>query len=199
MPGLYTVAEATDIKAAEERMVSELRQRAKKQIEGVNSDSEVHIRDILPDEDLESGSDNGWNGTDRDWEQSGLTALSLNEVYTLDSTAKMEGKVLGIFAISSIASDILTNELVLEDGTGSTFERLQFEEARTISQGEYALMRNPVIFNEGKDGVIYLYPDGAGDEQIVLHGAIAEQAGRTIGTRSQNESAPTGVARQPGR
>lgn len=197
MPGLYTVTEPTDIKAAEERLVSELRQRAKRQIEGISGDTQVHIRDILPDEDLESGADNGWNGTDRDWAQDGLTALTQNEVYTIDPNEKMEGKIIGFFAISSIATEILTNEVILEDGTGSTFERLQFEEARTLSQGEYALMRNPVIINAGKEALIHLYPDSAGDEQIVLHGAIAEKAGRTIGTRSEVENAPTGTARQP--
>lgn len=199
MPGLYTVAELSDIKAAENRLVSELRQRAKRQIEGVNSDGDVHVRDILPDEDLESGADNGWNGTDRDWAQDGLTALTLNEIYTLDSRAKMENKIMGIFAVSSIASDIITNEIVMEDGTGSTFERLQFEEAQTISSGEYALLRNPIIFNEGKDGVLYAYPSVAGSEQLVFHGAIAEKTGTTLGTRSEQEGAgnATGVHRGP--
>lgn len=203
MPGLLTVAEDSDLKAAEQRLVSELRSRAKRQIEGVNSDGDVHVRDILPDQDLQSGGGNGWNGSDRDWVQSSLSATTLNEAYTLDSTDRAENKVIGFFAISSIASDIITNEVELEDGTGSTFERLQFEEAQTFSNGEYALLRNPVIFNEGKDGKIYIYPESAGTEQLVLHGAVAEKAGTTLGIRSQQEGSPpgrgnpTGTARRP--
>lgn len=202
MPGLVTTADVSDLQQAEERLVSELRQRAKQQIEGVSTDGDVHVRDILPPEDLDqddTNNTNGWNGTDREWVQSGLTADQLEQVYEIDSANNAEGKIVGIFAVSTTATNPITNEIVFEDGTGARFERLMFQEAQTITEGEYALMRNPIIFNQGKDAVIFQETDTDGTAQVVYHGAVAEQAGTTLGTRSQTENAPSGVARQPQR
>lgn len=199
MPGLLTEATVEDIKQAEERLVNELRRRAKRDLSGVSSDEDVHIRDVLPNVDLQSGDDNGWNGTDREWVQSGLSAGSLEEVYTIDASDRMEGKVFGVFAISFASADPLTTEIVFEDGTGSRFERLMVQEAQTMTEGFYALLRNPIIFNEGKDAVVYQWPNSAGQDRVIYHGAIAEKAGTELGTRSQGEQAATGTARQPGR
>lgn len=199
MPGLLTESDIDDVQAAEERLVEELQSRAVDQLKGVNSTSAVHVRDILPSEDLDvddSENDNGWNGTDREWVQAGLTADQLNQVYELDATGKAEDKVIGIFAISSVAADPITNEIVIEDGTGSKFERLMVQENYTDSEGAYALLRNPIIFNEGKDAVLYQYPDQSGDDKLIYHGAVAEKAGTTLGTRSQTEDAASGTARR---
>lgn len=198
MPGLLTEARKQDIQQAEERMVQELQSRAQRQLKGVNSPNDVHVRDILPNEDLDAddaNNDNGWTDTNREWLQSGLTADQLNQVYELDATDRAEDKVIGIFAISSIAADPITSEIVIEDGTGSRFERLMFQEAETFAEGDLALMRNPVIFNEGKDAVIYQWPYQDGDEKLIYHGAVAEKAGTTLGTRSQQENAAKGTAR----
>ena len=65
MPGLYTTADDEDVKDAEDRVVDELQSRAINQISGINSPNDMHIRDILPDADLESGADNGWSGSTR--------------------------------------------------------------------------------------------------------------------------------------
>lgn len=200
MPGLLTTAEPSDLMDAEERLVRELRRRAKQQIEGVNSDGDVHVRDILPDEDLDQDDANNvntWNGTNREWVQSGLTADQLNQVYEIDSDNNADKKLIGIFAVSSVATDVITNEIVFEDGTGSRFERLQFQEAQTVNEGEYALMRNPIIFNEGKDATIFQWAEQDGTDRLIYHGAVAEKAGTTLGTRSQTENSPTGVSRRP--
>lgn len=198
MPGLLTEARKQDLQQAEEQLVSELESRAQRQLKGVNGPDDVHVRDILPNEDLDAddaNNDNGWNEDTREWIQSGLTADQLNQVYELDSTDRAEDKVVGIFAVSSIAADPITSEIVIEDGTGSRFERLMFQEAETFADGDIALFRNPIVFNEGKDAVVYQYPYQDGDEKLVYHGAVAEKAGTTLGTRSQSESAPTGTAR----
>lgn len=200
MPGLVTTADRDDFQQREEQLIEELYRRAQQQISGVNSRDSVHVRDILPNEDLDAddaNNDNGWTDTNREWLQSGLTADQLNQVYEVDSNGRAEGKVIGIFAISSVATDVLTTEIVFEDGTGSRFERLMFEEAQTFSEGEYALMRNPIIFNEGKDGIIHLWPNSGGDEELIFHGAVAEKAGKTLGTRSQTEPAASGTSRRP--
>lgn len=198
MPGLMTTADKDDIQQAERRTVQELRQRASRQISGVDSPNDAHVRDILPNEDLDvddADNDNGWNGSNREWLQAGMTADQLNQVYEIDSSGQAEDKVFGIFAVSSIAADVITSEIVFEDGTGSRFERLMFDEAQTLSEGEYALFRNPIIFNEGKDGYVYQWAKNAGDERLVYHGAVAEKPGTTLGVRAQTENAASNTVR----
>lgn len=200
MPGLLTEADRTDIIQAEEDLVAEVQNRAKAQIEGVNTNADVHVRDILPSEDLDNdqGSNvNTWTNTNREWIQSGLSADTLNQVYEIDASNRADEKVIGIFALSSTAADPITTEIDFEDGTGSRFERLMFQENQTFTEGDLALLRNPIVFNEGKDAIIYQWTNDSGSDQVIYHGAVAEKAGTTLGTRSQNESAPTGVARRP--
>lgn len=199
MPGVLTEADKNDLKAAEDSMVSELQKRAQQQISGVNAPGDVHIRDILPNEDFDAddgSNNNGWS-SNREWLQSTLSADTLNQVYEIDSTNRAEEKIIGIFAISTVSADPITTEIVFEDGTGGRFERLMFQEAMTFTEGDYALMRNPVIFNEGKDSVIFQWTNDSGADRLIYHGAVAEKAGKTLGTRSQQETAPQGTARQP--
>lgn len=201
MPGLLTEADKDDLREAEDDLVRELRQRAQQQLEGVNNPNEVHVRDILPNEDLDNDDTNNvntWTNTNREWVQSGLTADQLEQVYEIDASNRADNKVIGIYAISSAATSPITTEIVFEDGTGSRFERLMFQEAETFTEGDIALMRNPIVFNEGKDGIIHLWPNDSGTERLILHGLVAEKAGTTLGTRSQTDTgSATGVARRP--
>jgi len=200
MPGLFSEATPSDYKQQEQNVVSEVVRRAQEQISGVNTQSDVHVRDILPSEDLGSGADNGWGGDTRVWLQGGLSVDTLNETYTIESDGDMEGKVLAIYAIEAQQPDPATTEITFEDGTGSRFERLAFQESHATGNAQYvsALLRNPIIFNEGKDGKIAQWADAdVVDDELILHGVVAEKAGTTLGTRSQSESSAAGVARQP--
>lgn len=195
MPGLQAEATESDFRQREQQVAREVEQRVINQVSGANSSDDVHVRDLLPNEDLQSGSDNNWNGTNRVWLQGGGSADQLNEMYTINSDNKAEGKVIGIYAIQAQTGDPNTTEVQLEDGTGSIFERLMFQEAHNNQTEVSALMRNPVIYNEGKDGVIQQWLDNAADDELILHGVVGEKAGTTLGTRSQTESSPSGVAR----
>lgn len=198
MPGLTAEATAQEYKRAEEDLYQEMVNRAQRQISGVQGGKDVHVRDILPDEDLESGADNGWNGTDHVWLQSGLSADANNETYEIDPDAKADGKLIGFYAIEAQQADPNTTELTFEDGTGSQFERLMFQEAHGNGNATevVALMRNPIIIDEGMRAVIQQWADNAADDELIFHGLVVEKAGTTLGTRSQGESAPTGTARQ---
>lgn len=198
MPGLFAEATPSDYRDAEERLVREVAKRAQQQISGVNGEGDVHVRDVLPNEDFGSGGDNSWNGTNRVWLQGGLSVDTLNETYTIDSDGDAEGKIIAIYAVEAQSSDPNTTEIAFEDGTGSRFERLAFQEAHATGNAEHvaALLRNPIIFNEGKDGIISQWSDAdAVDDELIFHGVVAEKAGTTLGTRSQGESAPTNAAR----
>lgn len=195
MPGLQAEATESDFRQTEQKVAREVEQRVINQVSGANSSGDVHVRDLLPSEDLESGADNTWNGTNRVWSQAGGSADALNEMYTIDSDAKAEGKVIGFYAVQAQVADPNTTEIQFEDGTGSIFERLMFQEAHNNQDQVLALMRNPIIYNEGKDGVIKQWLDAAATDELILHGVVGEKAGTTLGTRSQTESTPMGTAR----
>jgi len=165
-------------------------------VAGVSSREDVHVRDILPDEDLQTGSDNGWNGSDRVWSQGGLSADTLNEIYTINSDNKAEGKVIAFYAVQAQVADPATTELQFEDGTGSIFERVMFQEAHQNQDQVLALFRNPILYDEGKDGVIQAWADAASSDELILHGVVGEDAGTTLGVRAQKEHTPTNAGRR---
>lgn len=217
MPGLFAHRSASDYKQAEQNLARELEQRAINQIEGVNSPDDMHLRDILPSEDLEPGADqsgDGWVSAVDDhrvWLQGDMSQADLMHAYNINASGRAEGKVIGVYAISAQADDPATTEVEFRDGTGSIYERVAFQEAHhrgTDVVPVQALMRNPVIFNEGHDGEIHQFSDdesttqAAGNaadfrgDELAYHGFVAEKAGTTLGTRSQTESTPSGVSRQ---
>lgn len=210
MPGLHAHASAGDFKQAEQNLAETLTERAINQLQGVNGPDDVHLRDILPDEDLEAGDDqvNGWNGTDRVWLQGDMSSAGLMQSYQIDPNAKADGKVMGFYAISAEDADPATTEVEFRDGTGSTFERVAFQEAHQNQKRVRALMRNPIIFNSDHAGEIYQDSDDTSTSQdtsglpgdfrgdaVIFHGFVAEKAGTTLGTRAHTEAAPMGTAR----
>jgi len=197
MPGLMAEATEDDFRSRENEVAQEVQRRVLQQVSGAQSADDVHIRDILPNEDLQAGSANGWNGTNRVWLQSTGAADTLNEMYTINSDNKAEGKVIAFYGVQAQVADPNTTEIQFEDGTGSIFERVMFQEAHNNADQVKALFRNPIIYNEGKDGVIQQWLDAAADDELILHGVVGEKAGTTLGTRSRSESAPAGVARTP--
>jgi len=212
MPGLQAAADESDWKDAEDTAVQAAQKAAMKELSGVQGANDLHVRDILPDEDLEAGGDQtnlGWNGSNRVWLQGDMSSADLMNSYSIDAEAKAEGKVIAFYGVSAQQADPATTEIEFRDGTGNRFERLMFQESHQNEEQPQALLRNPVVYHEGHDGEIYQYSDDdsttaavglntdfVGDE-LVLHGVVAEQAGTTLGVRSGSESTPSGVARGP--
>ena len=179
--GVRAANTVADIAAGESQAREVAASRAVQTIADIGSQNEVHVRQILPAEDLNSGGDNGWDGEERRFIQSGLTEDEVNETYELDSDNQLEEKVVVIFAITNRADDPATTQIEFQSGTGGIFERLQVEGKLTDEQ-DTLLLADPVVFGATEDGTVtqYVVGDAEVDDEVIFHGVVAEQAGRTL-------------------
>lgn len=142
---------------------------------------QITVRDLLPQADLQSGADNGWDGNDAQWEQTSMTntgAQTANVTYDIDSSARAENKVIGIMVISNTAGTPVTTQIEFRTGTGAPIEQLQVEGLLTDEE-TMGLMADPIIYGAKQDGAIAQWADGT-DDLVVFHGAVAEQIGNTF-------------------
>lgn len=156
-------------------------------ITGINQQSNANVREILPDQDLESGDDNGWNGTDNEWVQAGLTADQTNETYQIDSNAGAENKVLVFYGQANVASDVLTTEQQYQDTTGATFSRINVETLEITEVSDIILYDEEIVYGPTEDGSLVQWPDSAGDDQMIYLAKVAEPAGKTVTQRPPTE------------
>lgn len=184
--GLLADATTADIAQVENRVRRVLIQEAVGNISGINSQGDAVVRDILPALDLESGSANGWNGTNNEWTQAGLSANSWNEVYSVDSDAKADQKIISIFAVSNLTSSPATTEIRFLTGTGGTFERVQ-SQGLLVDEETTAMLADPLVFKANDNGSIETWVNNAQDTELVFHGAVSqpestdlEESGRFI-------------------
>lgn len=185
--GVFVAAQPADINNAERAARQLVEQIAVQNISDISTAEDAHVRQILPNEDLESGADNGYNGTDRVFEQTGLSADTVNEVYEVDSDLKADDKVVAIFAITNVSADPKTTELVFESGTGGIIERQNIQGLLTDPE-DTLLFADPLVLGATQDGVINQYAESAGDDGVVYHGVVAEPTGKTISESNRFES-----------
>lgn len=179
--GVLTDPTAADVSAVESRVRQVLQNLAVQNLSDVNQPGDAIIRDLLPEVDLASGSDNNWDGNDRQWEQNGMgntAAETGNETYVIDSDNEANEKIIALFAISNIASQPVTTEVTFEDGTGGVIERQQVEGLLTDDE-VLGLFADPIVYGATDDGAINQFATGA-DDNVVLHGAVAEVEGRVL-------------------
>jgi hypothetical protein len=176
--GLLPAQTPQDLARMEQQVRQTIERMAAQNLPDANSQQDIFIRNLLPSEDLESGADNGWNGTDQQFIQSGLSS-GMNETYDINSNGDLDEKILGIVGITSLAADPVTTQIEFESGTGGVFERLQIEGIYT-EENVTGLLANPIIFGATQDGLIKQYAKGSGDDQLVFHAAIAETEGETL-------------------
>ena len=184
MPGVKSSPPQREIDRYEQELKRHISQMAVKQFSEVSGTDGIHVRDILPEEDFQSGADNAWDGNTRYWAQNGLDAGARNEVYEIDSDDRADRKLIGIFALSHVQNATISSEVGFDDGTGTRFERVNVQEVLNRDDDPVALLKQPIIFNATQEGSIYQWATEAGDDQIVYHGAVAEKAGRTLGERA---------------
>lgn len=158
-------------------------------ITGVGSEGSALVREALPDSDLESGGGNGWDGQTREWTQSGLREGELATVYTVDSSAKAEDKVLVFYAVSNLSSSNILSEIEWRDATGSTFHRTPISFTHQTSDQEdvhpeTVVFSKLVVVSVSEDAEIAVYPTADGDANLVFRAAVAEPRGNTLTTKS---------------
>lgn len=148
---------------------------AQANIEGV---SDPLVRQLLPQQDLETTTPNGWTDTDNKWEQLGLGTDQFQEVYAIDTTARAENKVYVIFGVSNLSDNPGTTQIEFRTGNDAVFATVDVEGILTDEE-VFGLLRDPVIFGEaGGDGDIRQWSQTA-DDQVVYHGVVAENRGET--------------------
>lgn len=180
-----------EIDARQQAVEEKLLSRAP-DITGVNSPQQADIRDLLPPEDLQSGADNGWNGTDHEWVQSGLAADQEQDVYDIDSNQRAQDKIFAIYGVANVAGDPLTTMVRLEDGTGAGFFELNVQTLEVVELSDVILFEQDVIFGPTEDGTLVQWPNAAGDDALIWLGKVAEATGQTLTPRSREEPATTG-------
>ena len=180
--GVRVAASIGDLAAVEQLVRSRLETAAvnSSDVDGSTPD-QIDTRQLLPDEDLESGGDNGWSGDVPEWEQIGLDATSYSEIYEIDSDAKADGKIISVFAVTSAAASPSATEIKFSTGTGGEFERLQIEGYLTDEE-DTLLLSDPVVFDATEDGQIEAWngEDSEQDEELILHGITAEKVTTTL-------------------
>lgn len=158
-------------------------------ITGVSGPDQALVREILPDEDLESGADSSWNGTDREWIQGGLSIDVNNETYTIDSNSKAQNKVVVLYGFTNVNADPITTEVSMEDGTGATFFRMNTQLLEDPDVSNYVLFNEPQVYGTTEGGAINQWSDtDASDDHIVLLGKVAEPVGETLSTRDSSSN-----------
>jgi hypothetical protein len=176
--GILPASTPQDLMMMEKRVRETLEQMAARSLPDAEGISDIFVRNILPSEDLESGGDNGWNGDDQQFIQSGLTS-GVNEVYDFNSNGRLDEKLLGIVGITSLAANPVTTQIEFESGTGGVFERLQIEGIYS-EENVTGILANPVILGATQDGLVKQYATESGDDQLVYHAVIAETEGETL-------------------
>lgn len=176
--GLLPAQTPQDLARMEQQVRQTVERMAAQNLPDANSQQDIFIRNLLPSEDLESGADNGWNGDDQQFVQSGLSS-GMNETYDINSNGRLDEKILGIVGITSLAANPVTTQIEFESGTGGVFERLQIEGIYT-EENVTGLLANPIIFGATQDGLIKQYAKESGDDSLVFHAAIAETEGETL-------------------
>lgn len=176
--GLWSESTEVDWVETEDQARKAAVDAAVRQMDAVAGEDDVTVRDLLPAEDFGSGADNGWNGDDREWVQSNLTADAVNEVYEIDNRGKAQNKVIVIYGVSNLSADPSTTELELATGSGGTIDKAQIE-SMLLDDEVRGLLTNPYFFGVNEAATLKQYVTDTSDE-LVYHGVVAEQDGNTL-------------------
>lgn len=173
----FTEADIADREAAAEKAVHDA------VIAGVAGQDETNtvVRDLLPEKDFDSGSDNGWTDNDK-WEQTGLTDGE-NKIYKIDPSSNAENKAIAIYGVMTLKSTPLTTRIKFmkgaEDSNMGVKDYVDVEPSYN-QDNLILLLKDVILYKPKEDGHIIAVIDGAGDEELVFLGKVAEKAGETI-------------------
>lgn len=185
MPTLGTIADPSQEQIHQRRRqtVQDLMESAVNHISAVNGRQDVHVRDLMPELDLHQGADNNWTDTNREWLQSGLTADSLNEVYTIDSDNRAQNEIIQVYGVANVAPDVLTTEIEFQNNTGSPVERAQVQSLEITELSDIVLFEQDIQFGVDQNASIHQWSNAAGDDRVVYLGKTAQQADTDIAKR----------------
>lgn len=181
--GILTAPSPRDIEIVERRVENVAARLAVQNVSDIDNLSEVAIRDLIPQLDLESGADN--SALENRWLQDTLTADALNETYTIDHDARAQDKVIVVFAISNVAASPATTEVRVENNQGGVFEILQVQGLLTDEE-VLGLLNDPIISATSNQNFAFEQFVTATSDELVFHGKVAEEAGTEIAENPRN-------------
>lgn len=180
MSRLLTQISQDNVQAIQEELALDVAEQAleSESIE-VQSANDLVVRSILPQHDLDSGSENAWSSDAewrQDWSSSG-SGTSWNEAYQIDSNARAGEKVIAIYGIMSLDATVETRQIRFRGGSsGSSGVKAWVDvepmEADDESKG---ILDTPVVYHAKEHGQIEHWIENATDGQrINLLGLVAE-------------------------
>lgn len=150
--------------------------------------SEVHVRDLIPGLDLNSGGDNGWSGSTPMFEQVGLTTgNNPNEVYIIDPKGQAKQKAIAIVAVT-LRGGNETVEIRFNTSPGGVIEQLEIQGGYTADEAT-VLLQTPIIYGLGDQGTIEQHVEADTTDTIVYHGFVGEWAGSEL-SRGETQFIP---------
>lgn len=154
--------------------------------------NQVVVRDILPANDLNSGGENGWNGTDenwvQDWSSDGAGTDAYAESYEIDSNNNAEGKIVAFHKINIPSGESADTRQVRfgvgKGGNQGTKAWVNIEEAEQDSEGA-GVFSQAVIYGPTQNGNIEQYIKNTTDgNRLQFLGFVAEPIGETLSVPS---------------
>lgn len=185
MPGSWPTASEDRI----ENVAQAARDRAAElatDLTGIQSTDEIHVRDLLPQEDLETGGDNDWNGDDAEWTQQGLSEGS-NTTYVINSNERADDKVVVLYLVKNRNAAPITNQLEVRAGRNGQLGVRDIVDLETMFTEDDAavLLQEGMVFRHNESGQIIQHAAEAGDDNLILRGAVAEPRGNTLTPRDE--------------
>lgn len=181
--GILSSPSPRDVSLVERRIEHVISRLAVNNVSDISSLSEVTVRDLVPQLDLQSGADN--SALENRWLQDTLTADALNQTYTIDHDQRAQDKVIAIFAVSNVAASPATTEVRVENNQGGVFEILQVEGLLTDEE-VIGLLNDPIVSATSNQNYNIEQFVTATSDQLVLHGKVAEEAGTEIADNPGN-------------
>lgn len=190
MPGTFVNATADTIEGVEEAARKEARERAASGLGGDVGEEDIHVRDLLPQEDLEPGDDNDWD-PDGDgafqWSQEGLEQGE-NVTYVIDSDENAENKVIVLYMVLNTNDSPLTEQVEVRAGKRGQLGIRDHIDVQGYLDGEdtNVLFAEGATFRVKENAQIIQHVSDAdgGDDNLILGGVVAEEKGNTLTPRS---------------
>ena len=184
MPGHMFAFDIGDIKEREEKAKRVAEEAAIAQVAEINA-TNVLVRDLIPELDLDPGSDNGWT-TNEKWEQTTMTDGS-NNAYVIRTTGgtynRALDKAIAIYGLTTVKSTPISTRIKFLkglEGSGMGVKDYMDIEPSYNQDQLTMLFKDVILYEPGEDGHIQLVVDGAGTEEIILLGVTAEKSGENI-------------------
>lgn len=155
------------------------------------------VRDILPDTDLNAGTETTWSEDENRWTQPLDTSdpaaaeSGTFEVYEIDSdTGRADDRTLAVYGFEIIEGGDYVDTILFRGSDGQVFERAKVEgldETGDTQVDRQKVLRSPIGFGAQDNATIEFEVNGytANDDtiRVKLLGVAAEKSGRTLGDR----------------